>query len=49
MNAATDLADARCHAFGCRLVVEPGDRDVGPILGQRDCNGGANSLLCAGD
>ena len=48
MDTATDLADARCDPFGRRLVIEPGDRDVGPLLGQRDCNGGANSLLRAG-
>ena len=49
MDAATGLADAICHRFSRRLVVEPGDRDVRPFLGQRDRNGGANSLLRAGD
>src|SRR5262249_29570988 len=49
VDTPTHFADAACDCFSRRLVIKPGDRDIRTILGQRDCNGGANSLLRSGD
>jgi hypothetical protein len=49
MDAATCLLDAACHCLGGRLVVEPGECNVGTCLGERECDGSADALLRTGD
>jgi hypothetical protein len=49
MGTATGLVDARCHPYSRRLVVEPCERDVRPLICERDRYGRADSLLRTGD